>query len=391
MRRLVWIGTEGRRLDLFRNTLEQSEYGQSFEGIVVVPFRGVIRGAIELPDLIESGDVVRIESPGKDLELERDLLRLGISCMSDDCDSRGSLSHEDLDALQFDHGLILSQRQWYRGWCRLLNLVDEQLKASAPHMVMNSASEIETLFDKVKCHELFRLAEINTTKLLGPVHGFNELVALMDRNECNRVFVKPAHSSSASGIVAFERSENRQVASTTVEAVSTRGKTSIYNTRRVRRIYDVQEIRTLIDLLGEHNLFAEKWYPKAGLNGKRFDLRVVTVDGECRNVVVRESHTPFTNLHLLNGRGQLQSARAAMGESLWGEVMNSCRRVAGVFSDCLYLGIDVLIGSDMRSHVISEANAFGDLLPGILCDGLSTYEWELKAIQRRYSKAGVNA
>jgi len=391
MRRLVWIGTEGRRLDLFRNTLEQSEYGQSFEGIVVVPFRGVIRGAIELPDVIESGDVVRIESPGKDLELERDLLRLGISCMSDDCDSRGSLSHEDLDALQFDHGLILSQRQWYRGWCRLLNLVDEQLKASAPHMVMNSASEIETLFDKVKCHELFRLAEINTTKLLGPVHGFNELVALMDRNECNRVFVKPAHSSSASGIVAFERSENRQVASTTVEAVSTRGKTSIYNTRRVRRIYDVQEIRTLIDLLGEHNLFAEKWYPKAGLNGKRFDLRVVTVGGECRNVVVRESHTPFTNLHLLNGRGQLQSARAAMGESLWGEVMNSCRRVAGVFSDCLYLGIDVLIGSDMRSHVISEANAFGDLLPGILCDGLSTYEWELKAIQSRYSKAGVNA
>lgn len=391
MRRLVWIGTEGRRLDLFRNTLEQSEYGQSFEGIVVVPFRGVIRGAIELPDLIESGDVVRIESPGKDFELERDLLRLGISCMSDDCDSRGALSHEDLDALHFDHGLILSQRQWYRGWCRLLNLVDEQLKASAPHMVMNSASEIETLFDKVKCHELFRRAEIRRTKLVGPVHGFNDLVELMDRNECNRVFVKPAHSSSASGIVAFERSENRQVASTTVEAVSTRGKTRIYNTRRVRRIYDVQEIRTLIDLLSEHNLFAEKWYPKAGLNGKTFDLRVVTIGGECRHVVVRESLTPFTNLHLLNGRGQLQSVRKAVGELFWNDVMDSCRRVAGVFPNCLYLGIDVLVSSDMRRHVVSEANAFGDLLPGILCDGLSTYEWELKAMQHRLSKAGVNA
>jgi hypothetical protein len=301
------------------------------------------------------------------------------------------LCHDDIDALQFDRGLILSQRQWYQGWCRLLRLIDGQLKATAPHMVMNSASDIEILFDKVKCHELFRLAEIKTAKLLGPVNGFNDLVALMDRNECNRVFVKPAHGSSASGMVAFERSPNRQLASTTVEVVYTSGKTRIYNTRRVRRIYDIQEIRTLIEHLSEHNLFAEKWYPKAGLDGKTFDLRVVTVDGECRNVVVRESHTPFTNLHLLNGRGQLQRARAAMGESLWTEVMNSCRRVAGVFPNCLYLGIDVLVSSDMRSHVVSEANAFGDLLPGILSDGLSTYEWELKAIQRRLSKAGINA
>ncbi|MBX3148833.1 STM4014 family protein [Candidatus Obscuribacterales bacterium] len=391
MRRLVWIGTEGRRLELFRNTLEQSEYGQSFEGIIVVPFRGLIRGAIELTDVIERDDVVRIESPGKDFELERDLLRLGISSKKSDFDFPGALSHDDIDALTFERGLILSQPQWYRGWCRLLNLIDEKLKTCAPHIVMNSSAEIETLFDKTKCLELFRLAEIRTAKLLGPVHGFNDLVEIMDRNECNRVFVKPAHSSSASGIVAFERSQNRQLASTTVEVVSTGGKTSIYNTRRVRRIYDIQEIRTLIDRLGEHNLFAEKWYPKAGLNGKTFDLRVVTIGGECRHVVVRESLTPFTNLHLLNGRGQLQSVRKAMGEILWNDVMDSCRRVAGVFPNCLYLGIDVLVSSDMRSHVVAEANAFGDLLPGILCDGLSTYEWELKAMQHRLSKAGVNA
>ncbi len=391
MRRLVWIGTEGRRLELFRNTLEQSEYGQSIEGIIVVSFQGLIRGAVELSDIVEPDDIVRIESPGKDFELERDLLRLGISSKESDFNLPGALCHDDIDALQFDRGLILSQHQWYQGWCRLLRLIDVQLKASAPHMVMNSATDIEILFDKIRCHELFRLAEIRTTKLLGPIHKFNDLVELMDRNECNRVFVKPAHSSSASGIVAFERSQNRQLASTTVEAVSTGGKTRIYNTRRVRRIYDIQEIRTLIDRLGEHNIFVEKWYPKAGLNGKTFDLRVVTIGGECRHVVVRESLTPFTNLHLLNGRGQLQSVRKAMGELFWTEVMNSCRRVAGVFPNCLYLGIDVLVSSDMRSHVVSEANAFGDLLPGILCDGLSTYEWELKAMRHRLSKVGVNA
>ena len=393
MRRCVWVGTEGRRLHLFRNALESSG---SFEGIVVVPFRSLISGTISLCDLIEEGDVVRIESPGKDFELERDILRLGIS----DADVERSpvtgyvaaaLGEEELNSLVFDRGLILTQTQWYRGWCRLLDLVESQLKISAPHTVTNGTHEIKILFDKIRCHEVFGLAGVKMPIWLGPINNFEHLIGIMDQTVCNRVFIKPAHSSSASGIVAFERNGKRQIATTTVETVRRQGKTYLYNSRRVRKISDANEIRELVDRLSEHNLFAEKWYPKAGINGKTFDLRVVTVAGQCRNVVVRESLTPFTNLHLLNGRGQLNATRTAMGENLWSDVMRSCRKVASAFPKCLYLGIDVLVGADMRNHVVAEANAFGDLLPGVLYDGMSTYEWELRALEAVLNEAKVNA
>lgn len=406
MRRCVWIGTEGRRLDLFRTAIEESEYGRAFDGLVVVPFQHLIRETVELRDVVKEGDVIRIESPGKDFELERDILRLGIGGVRNVCASNVTanfaasdavsrsfreIRESELDALEFDRGLILSQKQWYYGWCRLLRMVESQLNNCAPHSVMNSAPEIELLFDKIRCHKVFQLAGIKTSTLLGAVESFDHLISMMDENECNRVFVKPAHSSSASGIVALERNRRRQIATTTVEMVSRDGQIYLYNSRRVRKVSDLNEIRILINHLSQHNLFAEKWYPKAGLNGKTFDMRVLTVAGECRHVVVRESLTPFTNLHLLNGRGQVKAARKAMGEKLWGEVMESCRRVASAFPNCLYLGIDVLIGADMRSHVVAEANAFGDLLPGILCDGLSTYEWELEALGALSQEATINA
>jgi hypothetical protein len=33
--------------------------------------------------------------------------------------------------------------------------------------------------------------------------------------------------------------------------------------------------------------------------------------------------------------------------------------------------------ADRKSHVVLEANAFGDLLPNLERDGLSVYEWEI--------------
>jgi hypothetical protein len=44
------------------------------------------------------------------------------------------------------------------------------------------------------------------------------------------------------------------------------------------------------------------------------------------------------------------------------------------------VGVDLLVSPDWRAHAVLEANAFGDLLPGVLCDGgLSTYEAEVRA------------
>jgi hypothetical protein len=42
--------------------------------------------------------------------------------------------------------------------------------------------------------------------------------------------------------------------------------------------------------------------------------------------------------------------------------------------------LDVLVLPGYRQHVILECNAFGDLLPGVLCEGMDTYTAEIAAL-----------
>ena len=62
---------------------------------------------------------------------------------------------------------------------------------------------------------------------------------------------------------------------------------------------------------------------------------------------------------------------------------DSCRRLAGLYPGTLHLGIDVLFGADLASHAVVEANAFGDLLPGLTRNGFSVYRTEIRAALRR--------
>jgi hypothetical protein len=55
-------------------------------------------------------------------------------------------------------------------------------------------------------------------------------------------------------------------------------------------------------------------------------------------------------------------------------------RVAASFPQSLYLGVDLLVGPRAKSFAVLEANAFGDYLPGLLHEGRSTYECELRAV-----------
>jgi hypothetical protein len=59
--------------------------------------------------------------------------------------------------------------------------------------------------------------------------------------------------------------------------------------------------------------------------------------------------------------------------SRWNMVTALCEQAAWVFPDALYVGWDVLITPGFRGAYILEGNAFGDLLPGVLHDGRSTY------------------
>ena len=407
-KRFVVVGEpESRRVQLFSEAVAV----RGDNDILVISYLDLIAGAKCLESEVRDGDVVRLESPGKNFELERELLRLGagerISSTAPPENATGTatfafsgngeLSDRQIDSLVFDRGLILPQRQWYRGWCSVLNMVAAQLSKCESHDLMNAPDEIAVLFDKIRCHDLLSVAGVAVPQSFGTISNFDELLQLMASRNCRRVFLKPAHGSSASGIVAYENSGMKHRAVSTVEIVSYSGAElslspvetaqgghlKLYNSRKVRTYANFHDIRELVNALCQHNLFVQKWYPKASIGNKVFDLRVLVVAGKSRHVVVRESKSPFTNLHLLNSRGQLSSVRNALGEDRFNAVLATCEKAAALFPKCLYVGVDVLIGSDFRGHAVAEVNAFGDLLPGIMCDGLSTYEAELEALERR--------
>jgi hypothetical protein len=87
----------------------------------------------------------------------------------------------------------------------------------------------------------------------------------------------------------------------------------------------------------------------------------------------------MTNLHLGNRRGELSAVAERMGTDAWRDALRTCERAAAIFPGSLHLGVDLLICPDYCRHAVLEANAFGDLLPGVLSEGVDTYEAEVRA------------
>jgi hypothetical protein len=264
----------------------------------------------------------------------------------------------------------------------VLRRIAEQLSRCPPHRLLTPPADVEVLFDKPPCQARFAQAGIPVPRPLGPVCCYEELRERMRETGCRSLFIKLAHGSSASGVVAYRTRGDRQEALTTVEMVRGDGELRLYNSRLIRRYSQTAEVAELIDALAREGVQVEEWLPKAGLDDCVFDLRVVVIGGEARHVVVRMGQGPMTNLHLGNRRGDLSAVVARMGPDAWQAARRMCERAAAVFPHSLLLGIDLLIAPDYRRFAILEANAFGGLLPGVLSEGEDTYEAEARAVLR---------
>lgn len=378
-RRVVLVGVPAsRRTELFQEALSRA----GAPAALVVPYTDLLDGRALLPDLLRPGMCVRVDSPGKDFETELALLKAGADA-EDEEDEAGRyarVTRATVGTLEFERGRIHWPRQWYLGFRRTLRLVEKQLLASHTHYLMNSPTEIALMFDKPACQQRLHESGVPVPKCLGTVDSFDELRDAMRTQGCARVFVKLAHGSSASGVVAYQTDGVRHRASTTVEVVRRGGETLLYNSRRIRAHRDEREIAALIDELCRHRAHVERWFPKAGIAGQTFDLRIVVIAGRARQTVVRLSRHPLTNLHLLNGRAGPEAVASRMGEAEWANSLQDCERVMRVaFPRSLYAGIDLAIAPNFRGRSVLEVNAFGDQLPGVLHEGLDTYAAELSA------------
>ena len=376
LRTLIVGNPENRRISLFQAALAQ----RGEPAAEVVPWLEVVSSRVDWASRLRNVNRVRLESPGENAAVERALIAAGDTGEADTvCPHADQISACEAAQLSDDPGLIRYPRQWYRGLRRILRQLDEHAVHVPGAQWNHSVKNILCMFDKVECQHLLDQAGISIPATLPLIHSYDELLHQMNERGIHRVFVKLAHSSSASGVVALERGRSGQQAYTSAQLIRTNGQTRLYNSLKVRCYTRTEDIRDLIDTLVRERVQVEAWLPKASYDERRFDLRVVVIGGQARHVVVRVSRQPMTNLHLGNSRGDTARIMETLGPEAWAAAMATCERAMRSFPGSLYAGIDLLIRNDYRRHAVLEVNAFGDLLPNVWHNRESTYDAELSA------------
>ncbi|MER5555357.1 STM4014 family protein [Streptomyces sp. NPDC002793] len=357
--RLAVVGIPAnRRVGLFQDAVRAA----GLPAARTVSWLEVLRGkAVFFP-----GETVRVDSPGEDPEVDR-LLRGGD-----------------------DPTRVEGSALWY---ARFVSAVQEVARAAAAAdaVLLDDPRDIAVLFDKRLCHGVLDAAGVPVPDSptsghdAEPVRGWADVRRMMAEHRMPRVFLKPAHGSSASGVVALETAGPRIRAVTSVER-DEEGR--LFNSLRVRSCTTEREVAALVDALAPDGLHIERWLPKASQRGRVADLRVLVVAGRATHAVVRTSRSPMTNLHLGGARGDLDEVRAAVEAAggSWSAALAVCERAAACFPDTLCVGVDLLPSTGWRRFTVGEVNAFGDLLPrlaglpGSGAEGLDSYGAQIAAV-----------
>ncbi|WP_414497590.1 STM4014 family protein [Streptomyces sp. CRN 30] len=317
---------------------------------------------VEWRDVLRDGghafaddEIVRLDSPGEDAEVDRHL--------------RGAAEPTRVEGSARWYARFLAAVRSLRGGVRL-----------------DDPDELAVLFDKRLCHARLTAAGVPvppspTSGGTLPVRGWADVRAAMREHGMPRVFVKPAHGSSASGVLAVETGAGGRIRATTSVEATPGG---LHNSLRVRRYTGEREIAGIVDALAPDGLHVERWLPKASLGGRAADLRVVVVAGRATHAVVRTSRTPLTNLHLGGARGDPAAVVALAGDN-WARALAVCEEAAACFPRTLCVGVDLLPATGWRRFAVGEVNAFGDLLPRLTglpggpAEGLDTYAAQIAA------------
>jgi hypothetical protein len=380
----VILGVEGERTQGFCAALEAAGHAPA----QVLDYRAFIEDSRHLGAMLEVGPcLLRFDSPGGDFELWRTLARLGGEEMA--ALGETALDAEALARLSLDPGSILAPRQFHLGLMRALKLA--RSLASKDTLLLNDVDAIGLFFDKAACHAFMERNGFPVPRGLGPAASFEALAGAMSRAGIARAFVKQRYGSGAAGVAALAVSRFGVRAWSPAELVRQGGETRLYSTKRVRQ-YDGREAVALIDAictldapLGAH---AEQWVPKAAIDGRSCDLRVLAIAGEPAHTVLRMSRSPITNLDLRNRRAPSDLLRQKIPAAVWDALIEDCRKFAALFPKALQVSLDAGIAANLKRHVFFEANAFGDLLRRVTHRGQNPYEAQVAALPRWAARAG---
>lgn len=376
----VVIGNpESRRVETFGRTVRTATGRRP----VVLAWTRVLRQQVAWDELPAGPLFVRLESPGKNWEVERSLLALGADQPDElDPDARrwSRLSAAECAALEPDHGRLLASRQWYLGWRAILQRVKAALTSGGRDVRWFVPPEaVATMFDKSATDAQLSQCGLPVPPGLGTPANFDDFLARLEAAGRKRAFLKLCHGSSASGALAFARRGGEFQAFTTVRLEGPEKHPRIYNVRPVRRLADRAEIARIADAICRERALAQAWVPKAGWQGARMDWRVVVLAGRVLFVVPRLARTPFTNLQLGARRGDPDALAAELGEERWQALLAPAVAAVRTFPGTLSAALDLAPEAGFRRSWILEMNAFGDDLPGWTAEGRNAQEWAIDA------------
>ncbi|KAB8046754.1 hypothetical protein GCN78_24045 [Janthinobacterium rivuli] len=275
-----------------------------------------------------------------------------------------------------EHGELLAMDAWFAGFNAAMQALATQLAGWPRARVVNAPAEISLMTDKLACQRHLAAHGIAIPALLGPVHGYNHLQSLLHEHDLDRVYLKPRYGSSASGVVAYRRNRaGRQQATTSATLSRADGQIRLFNVKRMARYETRHDIAALVDALAAQELYAEAWLNKPRCGDSHYDLRVVTLGGRPAHRVARIGDRMMTNLHLDNRRGD---ASGLLNAADLAALETASAQAARAFPASHVTGYDLVVRQG-QAHVL-EANAFGDLLPGLLWQGADTYTAQLNHV-----------
>lgn len=364
---------ENRRVQLFSESLVLLGYDKP----IVLSYLDILKDNL-LQNTDFSNSILRIESAGENNEVRNLLIAKGMNVILSS--NENDISNTNNFSFNKNSTEILYTEQWYLGYSILLDEIQQTVNRFPTCKLMNTPSDIQIMFDKIACQQRLKDNHISIPDFYKDIRNYDTLLNVMKANNLTKVFIKPAHASSASGVIAFRISGNKQQAISTIEIKKDKEMISLHNSLKIKTYTDTTDIKIIIDKILQGKAIVEKWLSKATIEDYYFDLRVLVIKGNARHLVVRKSKNIITNLHLGNKRGALEELENTIGNEKIAEIKLVAEKAAACFSSSLYCGVDVLITPNKNDIKVLEVNAFGDLLPNVLHNGESCYEAEIKAI-----------